>query len=183
MDLICKRVNKEGVQCTNNATTANGFCYLHNAISTKIILPKNSKKNDSVIQDCPICLCEIDCEDVGLICNHKFHAECLNNLQKAECPVCRGPLEFTKNTKVDVSKIKYKEQEENEIRKQRQILEDEEFCRQLQNEGNHHNNRNNRNNIPNLNNMFFDMMIVMEELERLQELEMMNIAIENSYRM
>jgi len=35
----------------------------------------------------------------------------LNNIEKSECLVCRGPLEFIKNSKVDINKIKSKKDE------------------------------------------------------------------------
>jgi hypothetical protein len=94
--------------------------------------------------DCAICLCEIekDDKDTGLVCGHRFHVDCLNQVEKAECPVCRAPLSFldSKNSTVDINKIKIKEQEEFENNKLRQIEADAEFSRRLQNRGNRANN-------------------------------------------
>src|SRR5438034_544108 len=116
MNLTCC----EETNCSNRVTLPKGYCYLHKK-NRKIILPltnnkiilSNSKSkiqlpnkislviNDcsltnDIIQDCPICLCEIDKDedDTGLICMHKFHVDCLNHIEKFECPVCKGPLEF-----------------------------------------------------------------------------------------
>ena len=205
MNFICNGTC-ENNKCTNKVIIPNGYCIVHNKnekdkiilTKKKIVLPSNKNKiqlpnkenisTNHISQDCPICLCEIDKddEDTGLICNHKFHIECLNNIQKSECPVCRGPLQFVKNTKVDIDKIKFKEEEENLLKQQKQIIEDNEFSMRLQNEQNPYLNNNlhrlNRNNNRN-NNMFFDIMITfeeLEELEELRELELINIAIENS---
>lgn len=209
MNLTCININDEGIRCSNRVTLPNGHCNSHrktiipplvkkkiilSKLSNKneILLPKNknsSPTNNIIIEDCPICLCEIDKteEDTGLICNHKFHINCLNQIQKSECPVCRGPLEFIKNSKVDINKIKHKEKQEIIDNKQKQILEDSDLSRRIRDEeenqyhNNHHNNRHNNrhNNHHNMN--VFNMMFIMEELEMQQlEMQQFNRAIENS---
>lgn len=56
--------------------------------------------------DCAICLCSMNSktERIRLFCGHYFHTNCLSNVQRAECPLCRSnlvPLQayeiFTKN--------------------------------------------------------------------------------------
>ena len=29
-------------------------------------------------------------------CNHKFHLECLNNVEGRKCPLCRKPMKYGK---------------------------------------------------------------------------------------
>lgn len=196
MEFFCNNVNHEGVKCNNRVTIPNGCCKLHEIKrvitpkvrvlpakpNNKILLPKKSIQNN-ILQDCPICLCEIEAneEDPGLICNHKFHVECLNHVEKSECPVCRGPLEFVKSTKVDINKIKNKEEQEKLDKKQRQLEEDAELSRRLQNERNERPNRRHRQNRDNLieinHQTFYNMIMQMQEME---ELHQINLAIENS---
>jgi hypothetical protein len=151
----------EETKCTNRVTLPNGYCHLHKKnnivpIKKKLILPKINKKILlptkllDIIQDCPICLCEIekDEEDTGLICRHKFHVDCLNHIEKSECPVCRGPLEFINSSKVDINKIKHKEEQEMLCNEQKQIIEDRDLGRRIRTEeeneyeNNHHHNHN-----------------------------------------
>jgi uncharacterized protein YbaR (Trm112 family) len=204
MEFFCNKVDPEGVKCNNRVTLPKDYCKLHKIKpiimpkvkvlpakpNNKILLPKkhNINKNDidnkdHILQDCPICLCEIEAneEDPGLICNHKFHVECLNHVEKSECPVCRGPLEFVKSSKVNIDKIKNKEEEELLKKKQKQMKEDEELSRRLQNERNERPNRRHRNHNDNMfqidHNTFFNMIMQMQEME---ELHQINQAIENS---
>jgi len=200
MELFCNDINHEGVKCNNRVTIKNGYCKSHKKEikgiiipkvkvitrnpSNKILLPKKNTQNNTqnnIIQDCPICLCEIEAneEDPGLICNHKFHVECLNHVEKSECPVCRGPLEFVKFTKVNLDKIKNKEEEELLRKKQRQMEEDEELSRRLQN-GGRNNHRNHHHERQPGHRLFFDMIFQIQELEELEELRQINQAIENS---
>lgn len=205
MNLFCDAMDGE-TKCCNRVTLPKSFCYLHkknNIVLTnkkqilsnssnknKIILPNTDKistKTDpinNIIQDCPICLCEIDPndEDSGLICNHKFHIDCLNHIQKSECPVCRGPLEFINSSKVNINKIKYKEAQEMLNNKQKQITEDIELARRIRNEEEHDYNNNNHNHNRNRN-QIFDMnffIVELERAERLEEMRLINIAIVNS---
>jgi len=195
MELFCNNINHEGVKCNNRVTIPNGYCKLHkkeirgiimpkvkvitSKPGNKILLPKRVIQNN-ILQDCPICLCEIELseEDPGLICNHKFHIECLNHVEKSECPVCRGPLEFVKSTKVNLDKIKNKEEEELLKKKQKQMEEDEELSRRLQNGRNERPNRRRHNNHHNMfqidHQTFYDMIMQMEEIHQI------NQAIENS---
>jgi len=204
MELFCNNIDHEGVKCNNRVTIKNGYCKSHKKEikgiiipkvkvitrkpNNKILLPKKVVQNNiqnNVLQDCPICLCEIEAneEDPGLICNHKFHVECLNHIEKSECPVCRGPLEFVKSSKVNLDKIKNKEEEELLKKKQKQMEEDEELSRRIQNERQnerpnrrrHHNNHNNMFQID--HQTFYNMIMQMEEME---ELHQINRAIENS---
>jgi len=212
MNLICNSTRGE-TKCTNRVTIPKSYCHLHKKKNTvltkkKLILPNinnnnknkillpgnkivinNNSLNNDIIQDCPICLCEIDKdeEDTGLICMHKFHIDCLNHIEKSECPVCRGPLEFVKSSKVDISKIKYKEEQEMLNNKEKQITEDFDLGRSIRNEeeneyNRNHNHNNNRNRNRNRN-QIFDMNFFMEQLERAERLEerrQINLAIESS---
>ena len=216
MNFVCNGKNNKGTRCNNFVTKPEGYCRFHIKLLTnknKIILPtpinniqslnsNNIDTNNGTLYnviDCPICLCEIEKneEDSGLICKHRFHIECFNHLQKAECPVCRGPLEFIKSSKIDVNKIKNKEQQENRSKEQRQIIEDSDLSRRIQNERNDnfnhnhrtHRNRNNNNFVINMNGMFHNIIFTLEELEELEELQelreleeiqQINQAIENS---
>ena len=223
MNFVCNGKNNKGIRCSNFISKPDGYCRFHiklPAISNrnKIILPtpinniqspnpndtnnnidNASLSNNDIIQDCPICLCEIDRneEDPGLICKHKFHIDCLNNLQKSECPVCRGPLEFIKSNKVDINKIKDKEKQEDINKKQIQMIEDANLSRTINNQINYNNdfNHNNHNFVININGIFHNIIFTLgeseeseeseelrelEELEELIELEQINRAIENS---
>ena len=33
-------------------------------------------------------------------CNHKFHLECLNNVEGKKCPLCRKPMKYGKGETV-----------------------------------------------------------------------------------
>jgi len=200
MNFYCNNIS-EGIKCNNRITIPNGFCNLHKQKSititknkliyplrknNKIILPKtNIPHKDQIILNCRICLCEIEEneEDTGLICKHRFHVDCINNIHKPECPICREPLNLINSSKVDINKIKQKETEEKLLNEQKQINEDLHLGRRLQNEdGYNHNNYNNHRYINNLGhhilfNMEFNSFNELNELDYIRDL---NTAIENS---
>lgn len=199
MNFICNGKNNKGTRCGNKTSKPDGYCRFHIKLpvvsnKNKIILPtpiqniespksnninnstnlQNYSSDKDIIQDCPICLCEInkDEEDSGLICKHRFHIDCFNNLQKSECPVCRGPLEFEKSSKVDINKIKNKEKQENLANKERQMIEDSNLSRTIHEEINHNNINHNNNFFINMNNMN-NLMLALGEIHQI------NQAIEN----
>lgn len=157
MSVFCEGIDNKGNKCHIRIHDTKKFCMFHrkkHIIKYNIQLPKQI-----ILEDCPICLCEIERneEDPGLICNHKFHINCLNQLHKQECPVCRGPLIFKKSTKVDINKIKNKEEQEKLKNERIQIAADTEFSRTLQNR------RNNFIPVDNLEDMII-MMLMMEDM-------------------
>lgn len=59
---------------------------------------------------CSICLCDVDKEeDCDLLCGHRHHVDCIKQVIKNECPVCKEPLIFGKKNSIDVEQIKKKE--------------------------------------------------------------------------
>ena len=214
MNLFCN----EETKCNNRVTLPGGYCYLHLhkknkplVLNKRKILLTNANNKKKIIlpnkkilpvQDCYICLCEIDEteEDTGLICMHRFHVDCLNHVEKSTCPVCRVPLEFIKPSKVDINKIKHKESQELSKNKQKQILEDTALSRRLRAEEEEQERQHNhyiddfdpyQNNdyvedfgYHNYNDgVIFDMTVLMRGVEELNETEQINQAIKNSLLM
>ena len=70
------------------------YHYFNNSISSH----KNDKHNKNDIE-CSICLDTIQ-KGVQMNCTHVYHIDCITqwNVIKNQCPLCRKPLMFLKNT-------------------------------------------------------------------------------------
>lgn len=119
MSNICLGTTGKNTRCNNKVTKPHLYCYRHknqNMISIKSTSKhyKEPKDKIEVTKDfddvCSICLCDVDKEDdCNLICGHRHHVDCIKQVLRSECPVCKGPLTFgTKNT-INVQEIKKKE--------------------------------------------------------------------------
>jgi len=45
---------------------------------------------------CSICLEDIEIDSCILTCKHKFHTECIKQLIKLDCPLCRQKIDVNK---------------------------------------------------------------------------------------
>ena len=108
--MYCLGKKSNGQPCQRKV---NGYCHQHKP------------------PDCSICLCPVDpTEDCQLVCQHAHHKSCLLQLLKAECPVCRGPLEFTQE--MDITPIINNVNKEKQLQQEQQVQEDEPYARSLQ---------------------------------------------------
>ena len=53
-------------------------------------------------EECAICLEQMEHNVVKLLCQHKFHFECITkwNTKKNECPFCRRKIEIYKKCSI-----------------------------------------------------------------------------------
>jgi hypothetical protein len=116
MSTICLGVTVKGIKCNARVKNPDHYCFRHknqNLISIK----STSKKLEPkiiVTKDfddvCSICLCDVDKEDdCDLLCGHRHHVDCIKQVIKNECPVCKEPLIFGKKNSIDIEHIKKKE--------------------------------------------------------------------------
>lgn len=116
MSTICLGVTMKGTKCNARAKKPDHYCFRHknqNLISIKST-SKKLESNIIVTKDfddvCSICLCDVDKEDdCDLLCGHRHHVDCIKQVVKNECPVCKEPLIFGKKNSIDIEQIKKKE--------------------------------------------------------------------------
>lgn len=116
MSTICLGVTVKGTKCNARAKKSDHYCFRHknqNLISIKST-SKKLEPNIIVTKDfddvCSICLCDVDKEDdCDLLCGHRHHVDCIKQVIKNECPVCKEPLIFGKKNSIDIEQIKKKE--------------------------------------------------------------------------
>ncbi len=117
----CLGKTNKNTPCRNRCVKSS-YCRFHKKEIIEI--------DEMSIGDCSICLCDVDEEqDCRLICGHIHHIECIKQLIKAECPVCRGPLEFKKN--IDIHEIIKREEKELENNKIQTMAEDISYANEL----------------------------------------------------
>lgn len=124
----CLGKTNKNTPCRNRCVNSS-YCRFHKKETIEI----KEKEIEESIGDCSICLCDVDEEqDCRLICGHIHHIECIKQLNKAECPVCRGPLEFKKN--IDIHEIIKREEKELENNKNQTMAEDLLYANELHRE-------------------------------------------------
>ena len=75
--------------CLRRITSSDQYCYQHQN-SPRIEILQNEESEDESIEECPICLVEMEQNVCQLDpCHHKFHAQCFCQLYTMECPLCR----------------------------------------------------------------------------------------------
>lgn len=145
MSSICLGITDKNLPCKQRCIRTT-YCRFHKNQNIKpSIIPyiiDVDDENDSGLDECSICLCGVSVEnDCNLICNHAHHSECIKQILKAECPVCRGPLIF-KNKNINVKIIKEREEKEMKQNIENTIQEDILLARELsQNTNNNANQR------------------------------------------
>lgn len=165
MSNICLGTTGKNTRCNARVKKPQQYCYRHknqNMISIKSTskhyrAPKEEKKIIEVMNDfddvCSICLCDVEKEDdCNLICGHRHHVDCIKQVLKSECPVCKGPLTFGTKNIINVEEIKkkeiayVKEIHTNQDATNALVLElANEYMTQNNNIENRNNNRNNDN--------------------------------------
>jgi hypothetical protein len=88
MSTQCEGITKYKTQCLNYSKTSN-YCHLH----------QNQKKIVIEVEECPVCLNEINSQ---LSCGHKVHTSCVVKSGKPECPLCRQNVELSA---IDINKM------------------------------------------------------------------------------
>lgn len=167
-------------KCCRRAIPPYKFCRFHSPIKSNLIPSKNVKVPIDVI-DCPICLDVIGCnEDSGLVCGHRFHIECINKLEKSQCPVCRVPLEVKQSSNVNLNKIKIKEEEEKIKAVNKEIADDEEYARRLQDDNSSQEDDEDDLQIINMFDMINMFNIITSNMLGSIEEDDLSLAIENS---
>lgn len=53
------------------------------------------------MDNCSICLLDIDNNGIKLNCNHIFHSSCIKKLLKFNCPICREKININKIFNID----------------------------------------------------------------------------------
>jgi hypothetical protein len=147
MSSICLGITDKNLPCKQRCIRTT-YCRFHKNQNVKpLITPfiiEEKDENDSGLDECSICLCGVSVEnDCNLICNHAHHSECIKQILKAECPVCRGPLIF-KNNNINVKIIKEREEKEMKQNIENTIQEDILLVRELSQNTNNVNNNTNR---------------------------------------
>ena len=151
MSNICLGLTAKKEKCNAKVKRPERYCYRHKhqnkSKNYKPLIPIVSKDFDDV---CSICQCDVEKEeDCDLLCGHRHHIDCIKQVIKNECPVCREPLVFGKKTNINVDEIKEKEYNYSEEMRINQDATNE-LIAQLANE--HVNNTLNINNTLNNNN-------------------------------
>jgi uncharacterized Zn finger protein (UPF0148 family) len=88
----------------------------------------NEKYKFDKPKDCPICLEKLNDKYPLLNCGHWIHHNCVIQSGKAECPICRTSVKFTREQKKEMNKQIMKRIQENleeEQKEIRQMLEEE----------------------------------------------------------
>jgi len=100
----CISMNRFHERCLNMTKCDSGFCNSH-----KIKIFEKP-------EECPICMESLENERVPLSCGHWVHMECLGNLDKYDCPLCRKNIKscLPKDilAKIKINKNKNLEEEE-----------------------------------------------------------------------
>jgi hypothetical protein len=193
--------------CTNRVLSPGKYCRYHKTqnltyqekvITNRPIIPVPAKVSETEKEftgDCSICLCEIEEKEGSLlVCGHKFHTDCLQRVEKAECPVCRAPLE-SEDIKIDVQQIKDREEKEKIEQIMKTIQSDRELAQEINDREDFH-----QHTAPQ-NDLFFQVLhdsiltaqndadvlfkILLEETalqDQMSEYEMMFQVLENSFR-
>ena len=130
----CSGTTAKGIACTKPVKNIGDFCHLHKNS------PRSNEKSESKVcsDECGICLSEVlEHEDCGLICEHRFHVECLKHIIKAECPICRGPLIFKEKhnvkNRISVKNIIRREATEKERVRKETLAKDAILAREIEN--------------------------------------------------
>lgn len=134
----CLGLTKTKKSCRNKVAK-DTYCHFHlhqrkQLIERLVNKPVSTPTEQLTIYDrcCSICLSDVELtEDVQLRCGHFHHKSCLEGVIKPECPVCRGPLVFKNTNSFNMDKIKERQQDEKEIQKVEQLIEDEKLAREF----------------------------------------------------
>ncbi len=80
---------------------------------------KPNTSNKESVEQCNICFDEetVRCKVVKTVCHHTFHTDCLKQLHKPECPLCREDITL------NLTKLGLTEQETNKIVKRKKYQE------------------------------------------------------------
>lgn len=192
--MLCQGITGKKLPCQNKVSGQNKYCRFHGdpvknevkhvRVPLKPSIANNNTNNgrppipiisNRKVQDCSICLCEVE-EDCGLICGHAHHIECIRQLFKAECPVCKAPLQFKQNNVVDIDKIKVRELKDKEEEKIKTIEEDRKLALEqtLEEDINYVNGTQEENDISRI----LQASILQQEMD---EYEQISRAAEESY--
>lgn len=137
MSGLCQGQTLKGAPCTKRVKLPAIYCHNHKdqAFQKKEVKEvkeeKVEVKEEKKIMgdDCAICCCEVEVnDDCGLVCGHPFHLECLKQVRKPECPVCRGTITGSKLDIKMVNDIHTKQDNDANER----IEEQERFARRMQ---------------------------------------------------
>lgn len=78
-------IDRERLSILNEIYSSNGTCLARaSAVSVNIEKP----------DECPVCFESLENQKTPLICGHWVHLSCIEKHFKAECPICRRPLEM-----------------------------------------------------------------------------------------
>jgi uncharacterized protein YbaR (Trm112 family)/predicted nucleic-acid-binding Zn-ribbon protein len=151
----CTKIIKNGLYCHNHQYQKDKIKIIDDVIPNNIDI----HNDEYIIGDCSICLCDVDNDDdCRLVCGHRHHIECIKQIIKSECPVCRGPLVFNKDINIEV--IKQRELKEMENKKIETFEQDQALAIELHGENNINNLPDFINNNINNHNNDFDHIIL-----------------------
>lgn len=120
---LCSGIRSNNLKCKNKIQQTQSYCRFHKPIS-RIVKQPQSKPNDklnkfikgfvqdiinsSIYPECTVCL-DLVLPNENVTPCHKIHIRCVIKSGKAECPMCRGNLQLSKNQmkKMLVYKNKY----------------------------------------------------------------------------
>ena len=105
----CSATTAKNHRCKRLVSAKGNMCYAHMSSNDN-----NNQSDDNVCNDpCSICLSDVlISEDAGLICNHPHHVNCLKQIFKLECPICKGPLKFKGKSRINIKDIEQRENQE-----------------------------------------------------------------------
>lgn len=115
MSNICLGLTAKKEKCNAKVRKPEHYCYRHKNQDNMISIKSTSKNYKPIVTKdfddvCSICQCDVDKEeDCNLHCGHRHHIDCIKQVIKNECPICREPFVFGKKISIDIENIKDKE--------------------------------------------------------------------------
>src|SRR5258708_6483774 len=90
MKVICKAITVKKTPCKKYAKCGD-FCHWHKTQHDLINLTEDDKQVE--VNECPICMEEKDNVNMMVFsCRHGFCKECISQLNKHDCPLCRKDI-------------------------------------------------------------------------------------------
>jgi hypothetical protein len=99
----CQGTTKKGHQCLVRITTNNNYCSRHAKLFK---FPKP--------EECPVCLDPGESMPQPLSCGHWVCRKCITKW-KAECPICRVPIQVTKRERQQIESMPTERNESDDL--------------------------------------------------------------------